>query len=201
MQTFSMTYGNQTFKGSSGKVNIFAMKGDGTNHKDFPDRKFKKGSSQRVAASTSGTEIHGMFYPTSYEGEEGSVVMIQASTTRGGKAWADARMFVCLRDTASLIAIDVNLPSHSDAALDDIRAFAGRGDIIGKKELKKHGIELYSNELSNYFDKEEIEELFTVTTLLKGSAKPKMVPVATKDGETKMIQEPRQASRKLRIRR
>lgn len=201
MQNFSMIYGSQTFKGSSGKVNVFAMLGDGSHRKEFPDKMYKKVQSQRIHAGLTETDTHGMFYPTTYEGEDGGVLAIKASATRNGTPWADGMMFVCLRESAPLVKIEVTLPQHRQAAHDRLVAFSGRGDIVFKGELHEHGIVLFNNELRNYFIQEELDELFEVTTLLEGTAKPKMVTIRTPKGETKIIEEPRQAGRRLRIRR
>lgn len=200
---FKVTYGSQTFKEASNKVTVFAMVGDGTNKRQFPNQRLEqvRGSGTRHSAAVDGYEDHGYWNQAEFKNEDGTVMCIQASTTLRGSPYNNGAMFIALRADAPLIKVNVNLHPNRNAVHTKLPAFIGRGDILPTSELSDYGVVLYRNYINSHMNQEELDELFEISTLAPGVDKPDLVTIVGDQGEVKRVAVKPEDPRRIRIRR
>lgn len=204
--TINLSYGSQTFKGSSSKITTWAMRCSGDSMRDFPDKAlqamFGTGAYGKTPASSNGLDTHGVWYTRAYENRDGVVLCIQASTTVSGTPYNDGAIFLHLDHNAPLLKVDVSLRPNRDAVYDNITAFVGRGYLIKREELRKnYNIQLRTSYLSRYMDEEEVDELFTVNTISTGADRPEFIQVRSSKGKDTVAAIRAPARRRIRLRR
>lgn len=203
MSVIQVLHGNQTFKNASTKVNVFVMRADGTDKRDFPNKVIQqvKGAYNAAPAALDGYKDHGMWYNTRYESQDGIVLMVMVSSTYHGNPYANGCLMLHLREDAPLIKVDVNTTYNANAVHTNIPAFQGKADILTLDELEGYGIVLNRNFKNNYFDEEEVEEVFSVNTLSQGSKRPELLTVKTPEGNVRKVPVVKENGRRIRIRR
>jgi hypothetical protein len=88
------------------------------------------------------------------------------------------------------------------AAVSTVSSFYGRGDVLSIREAREYGAVLPAHFLKNYFDAEEIEELFMVEEEAEElDIKPQFTITTNSAGDTVKVLVPRAPIRRLRIRR
>lgn len=127
--------------------------------------------------------------------------MIQATTSFRGAPYNQGITMIALRDEGPLIQVNVNLRPDRNAVYETLNAFSGRGDIIPVEEIEDYSIHFNDRFISNFFDEEELEELFVINTVAKGKPKPDMIEVATEQGGVRKVAIDTGPKRRVRIRR
>jgi len=203
MDVIQLIHGSQTFKNASSKVNVFVMRADGTAKRDFPNKQMSsvKGTSTQTPAALDGFADHGKWYGTRYEAKEGAILMLQASTTYHGAPYNNGCMLLALRENAPLLKVDVITPPNNNATYQRVPAFSGKADSITVEESKDYGIVMPKNFINNYFDEEELEELFDVSILTEGTRRPEMMSVRNEKGRVRKVAVVKEGGRRVRIRR
>lgn len=206
MPNVSFRWGSQTFARASSKINVFAMRADGTHNRDFPgkalpDTNRKNGVNPKTPASVNDVESHGCWYAKEHESINGVIICVQATTNVNGAPYNAGATFIRLDADGPYIRVRVLLRPSRDARFNQIDAFMGRGHILDPEELPSYGVKLTRSYLDNYTDGEEIEELFVVEELSEGCSKPQIVNVRMRGGESKSIALPTEVRRKLRVRK
>lgn len=203
MGIIQLVHGSQTFKKASSKVNVFIMRADGTNKRDFPNKQLSsiKGSSTQTPAALDGYADHGKWYGTRFESKEGAILMLQASTTFQGSPYNNGCLLLSLREEAPLIKVDVITTPNTNATYQLVPAFSGKADILPVEEAKDYGIVMPKNFINNYFDEEELEELFDINTLTEGTRRPELIAVRNAKGEERKVSVVKEEGRRVRIRR
>lgn len=154
------------------------------------------------SASTTMPELGGGFTSKQVAHDAGTVIMLQGSRTRRGVRIADGCIFIRLRACAPKLMIRGILPTGEQSVLGDKHiVFVGSGDVLSVDELKALGYEIPRSWVSGYMQQEEIDELFEVDELNKGSGpRPSFVRIATSNGvEVRAVQA--EPVRRMRIRR
>jgi hypothetical protein len=205
MGHLTLTYGSQTFDRSSGKVNVFAMACDGTNHRTYPgqvlSQPFRTTAANSTPAAKNGLATHGFWKTQTFDSVDGVVLCVHASTTANGAPLNSGDTYIALRGDAPLITVIVHLRSHRNAVFDTINVFQGRGDILEVGELHERGIVLTDRYIMNNMDEEELDELFEYNTVGAGTKKPDLMKVRRPDGNVVGVVVPGAPRRKVRIRR
>jgi len=204
MSVIQLLHGNQTFKNTSTKINVFVMRADKTDKRDFPNKHLEqvKGTYSAVPAALDGYKDHGTWYNTRYTPQDGRVLLIMANTTYHGSPYSNGAMLVCLREEAPLLKIDVNNNAfNANAVHQVVPTFSGNADILTLDEVEDYGIVFNHNFINNYFDEEEVDELFSISVLSRGTPRPKMLEVRTPEGSVRKVAIGAEGSRRIRIRR
>lgn len=158
--------------------------------------------STQFTDATLNPQIGGGFTSKVVAHDEGTVIMLQAHRTRNKMRIADGCIFIRLRADAPKLMIRSILPTGTESILGDRHiAFVGSGDILSLEELKAISIEVPRSWVSGYMQQDEIDELFVVEELNKGSGpRPTFVRIATSKGvEVRAVQA--EPVRRMRIRR
>lgn len=133
---------------------------------------------------------------------EGTILMVQGSTSRNGMPYNSASLFLRLRSSAAYIIIKYKMPVAPESMLGDrIISFNGRADVVTAEELRVMGIEVARGFETTYLNPEEQAELFDVEILQPEiSPPPTHVRIATSQGvEVKSVAPA--PVRRMRIRR
>ncbi len=156
----------------------------------------------QYAAGTIHPEIGGGFTTKTVEHEEGTVILLQASRTRNRVRVADGGLFLRIRKSAPRLMIRSTLPTGPEGVLgSNLIAFAGNADVLTREELRALGYEIPRGWVSGYMQEDEINELFTVDELVRGTApRPTFMRVATSSGVSVLAVQA-ERPRRLRIRR
>lgn len=204
MANLTVMYGSQTFSNSSAKIHTFVMQRDGTDRREFPDKQLMAqkagGSSNKFLAAINGVADHGVWYRKTYEAKNGVVMALSAKTTRNSAPYNNGVMFIALRDTGPLINVNVAICPNRNAVYESILVFQGNGDVLSDEDLENYGIVLPRTVARNTRNAEELEELFTVTTLSPGEARPQTIEVRESNGKVRKVQIIPEKSRRIRIR-
>jgi len=200
-ETIQTMHGSQTFHHASNKVNVFLMDGDGTSGRSFPNSKLKSiAKSRTTPAAKDGYDLHGMWQTNVYEAVDAKVLMVQASTSHRGAPYNQGCVLIALREDAPLIKVTVELSPSQNALYPDLPSFVGRGDVLSTYDFDEYGIRFRESFLDNFFDEEELEELFRVERMAPGTSKPDMLTVQTPEGGTTRVPGDTTSRRRVRIR-
>lgn len=152
--------------------------------------------------STSHPQIGGGWTTASMTYEEGTILLLQATRTRGGITFAEGGLFLRLRASAALISIMLELPQAPESLLGQrIAVFQGFADIVSPDELRALGIDVPRNYISRYLQADEIDELYTLNELRQQvTPPPSFVVVTTREG-TKTKAVAAEQPRRIRLRR
>lgn len=156
----------------------------------------------QFADATLHPQVGGGFTTKTVAHDEGTIIMIQASRTRSRVRVADGCIFIRLRAGAPKLMVRSILPTSGESILGDRHiAFVGSGDVLTLEELKAIGIEVPRSWASGYMQQDEIDELFLMEELNRGSeSRPTFVRIATSKGvEVRAIQP--EPVRRMRLRR
>jgi hypothetical protein len=147
-------------------------------------------------------DIGGGFSTVDVIHPDGTVILVQAARTLNGLGYANAGIFLRLRETAAMIVIKAKLPHGPESILgDQIIAFSGCADVMTPEQLKSLDVEVPRSYISNYMAKDETDELFEIQTIrAESQPAPNLVRIATSEGVVlkAMAAEP---VRRVRIRR
>ena len=197
--TLTIATGNQSFRHSSGKIAAFVMKGNDTFDRELHSKVLKEINHGTVIyAHKENIQEFGRYFQKGYEAQENKVLCFQASTTKHGGNWSDGMLFVMMSSDAPLISIDFYPIADRLSGNQKIQIFMGRGYMISRDELKDYGIDL-GGRYKQFFRKEELEELFVVEELSKGTPKPTIERVKDSQGREKAIRVPSGRGRKVRL--
>lgn len=199
-QLVSIGFGKETFSSSSASLSAFVVEPEFT--RTLPSKKYKRqGALQRFPVSGH-PEINGYMYLDSVGGiPDETIILLQCSHRFRATPLRDGALFIRLRTTGPMLAVQAALPAAQEATLTgSFLAFQGRGDILRVSELEQHGIKPYKNYLSAFTDDEEVAECFTIQVIApETEGKPTFEAVEAPDGEVVLVkQRPR---RKISIRR
>jgi hypothetical protein len=200
MSTIDTMYGKHTFRNVSSSVTVYAYPGN--SERTYPGKVMEKArQGSRTAASTDGDENNGVWYQNHFEAKEGLILGIHLYSTFNGGVHTDCMLLLRLREDGPLIQVNANLSKNAMAVYDTLPVFTGRADVITSREATKNGVLFNAYVYKTQFDAEEIEEEFEVTTIKKGTPKPKLTRVRMTDGKVRHVEISREPTRKVRIRR
>lgn len=193
--TISACYGNVTGKSATGRIAIMIAKPIISDDKVdldivLPHTVIKTGRFpvKSPAASIHGSQqaTYGEWSRTTYDSiPNGTLLVVQVSTTMGKAPYADGALLCRIRDTGPLYDVKVKLFNSTALGFDgnyvnvdtytndsgqyEVPVISGRFDIIGIDELEGifGGQEVYIKQyyLDKYFNQEEIDELFNIRQL------------------------------------
>lgn len=212
---FSVMFGKQTFssRSTSGWINVYvAERGDARGFYKVTFAEYKRiigravnNSSVQFPASSDGYAGHGhwyqnmMAYPTE---KHHAFLFLGCKDTSNGAIRAQAGIIVHLRSEGPLLRIEMKPCTYHLALFQSVDMFYGRGDVLSPAEAKDYGLILPPMTIANYFNDEELDEMFTVTE--EGPelvTKPEFCVVENSRGMERKVLLPRPRSRKLTIRR
>lgn len=119
---------------------------------------------------------------------EGTIVLLQATETKRSMPYAQAALFLRLRSQGDMLSIKVKCPTNHLTILgDSFEVFRGRADVLTKADLRALAVEVPRKFQNAYMSQTEVDELFRVDVIAKGTAKPQIIQVATEDGGTEIV--------------
>ena len=138
-------------------------------------------SSREFMQATRYKDVGGGFTRQRVMHPEGTVIVLQATRTRNGMSFAEAAIFLRLRNDADHLMITSILPTGPESILGDrIQVFQGAADILTPDEVCILGLHMPSLYRKRYFNADELAELFEVAVVRKGSvSKPQLVALST----------------------
>jgi hypothetical protein len=199
-QLVSIGFGKETFSVSSASLSAFVV--EPPFNRTLPSKKFKRQGALQKFPVSNHPEINGYMYLDSVgDIPDGTIILLQASQRYRATPLRDGAIFIHLRATGPMLAVQATLPSAIESTLTGgFLAFQGRGDILAVDELKTYGIEPYKNYITAYTDDEEVAECYTIQVVSPEiEGKPNYDTVKTPDGEVLVVKaKPR---RKMNLRR
>jgi hypothetical protein len=129
-------------------------------------------------------QVHGSMYQDYVTHQNGTIVMLQASWTRGGVRIRDGAVLLRLRREAALLNVTAMLPHSLESQIGDrMSVFEGRADLLSPDEAAMYKVGIPRRFVDNFFDLEEVEECFIVTQVSAAIAdRPEVSLVATAEG-------------------
>jgi hypothetical protein len=195
-----VTSGSQTFRRSSGKLSAFVMKCDDSHRRELHSKVLTaNGSGTYIKAHRNDLNEHGTYVAKTFEAKEGQILCLQAQTSKGGGPYSQGMLLIYLREDGPLLTVDFLPIPDRDSSIERIEVFSGRGDILTKDELPEYGISLNKIQLKNFFDQEELDEVFDIKVLDEGTPKPTKKVIKDAEGNDHVIRVPSKARRKIRI--
>ena len=198
--TIDLCYGSQSFKNSSSKCNVFALatqKGPRNKQRAFPSEVLEPAPNTRrhhrtgkivpdtIPAAQDGSDANGIWYKIVLEAKEGTILLLQTSSTMNVRPYYGAALLVALRNDGPLIQVSAKLIQEPLATFNAITIFTGRGDLINPREAQQMGATLRMQYINNYFQADEQKAVFVCQTLNEGTPKPRLTTVTTADGSVK----------------
>lgn len=141
--TFRACYGSCTFRGGSTRVNGYIIHTDGRNagKRMFPKACMEPhGRSTFQEAGQGGG--HGVWTFSNFVHCDGTLVLVQASSSRGGRMNGQEALVLRLRDGAPLISVTAHTTISARNLLPHVNVFQGRADILTPKEANLLGARL-----------------------------------------------------------
>jgi len=141
-------------------------------------------NTQTVTPVSAHPKINGIMTTDSVMHPNGTIIMLQASKSRGGRAIADGCILLRLREEAANLNIIGKLPlGHDNLIGDRYSIFRGRADILSPDEVEVFRIKIPTGFVNNYFTMEEINDLFDIHELAPAIVeRPEVALVSTAQG-------------------
>ena len=202
-ESFTVMYGSHTFRHTSAKV---------TTHVFEPGSTVKlnkyltgvatpvKGTSSKIPARP-GSSHHGHWFRQAYAFLDGLIIGFRLYATINTGLRSNSIILVRLRHDGPFLNVKAQLPTASQATYNEVPVFVGNGDVLSPGEVIDLGVNISRHMRRNLMDQEEVEEDFKVESLNDGAPKPEFEKIKTKDGEVKVVALPKQATRRVRVRR
>lgn len=203
---FRVAYGSCTWPHGSTRITAYVLTKDGNGKpvRVFPHSVMAEDGRPTVqnAALNVGGGSNGVWNFASFEHQEGTMLLVQLSTTKHGSPWCDAARVIRLRSEAPLIQIRGKTIIAHGNALPSVNCFHGRGDILTPREANQFGAGLTLNFIEKFLvNQDEIDEAFDEHLLLDGlSNKPKVVRKKIA-GKEHVIVEDNRKRRKIKLRK
>lgn len=199
--TARLAWGSCTFRHGSTRISAYVFEiTDEKTLRVFPKQVLRpEGRPTYQNAAISGD--HGVWSFGSFVHQEGVMVLVQLSTTRGGSPWCDSALIVRLRADAPLIQIGGKTIIAADNNLPTVNCFQGRGDILSPKEANQFGAKLTLNYIEKFLiDRDEREAAFNIRELLPAQAAKPRIETRIIGGEEKTIVENSRRRRRIKLR-
>lgn len=166
----------------------------------FPGNELQQhGRTTRQDASRGGDA--GYWSTTEWEHKEGTLMILQLSTSMNGRPHKEASVLLRLRENAPLIQVSARTVTAQGNLLPTVNVFQGRADIMTPREFNLLGGKLTLQYIEKFCDTPDLEDVFRIRKLSEGfSDKPKLKRVRVR-GEEKVVTESGRRKRKIRLRR
>jgi hypothetical protein len=218
----TVTYGNQVFDNRMSTLGVFMYlrnTGEATEAQRMSVTAARKALAEdpttmervsraitgKTPASTDGYEGHGVWYPVTMaqpdDTKKDAVLLLTGQETYRGAIRSQGALLIKLRKNGPLLHVGFKPCPHRLAMFSSVQAFYGRGDLLSLKEAEGYGVFLHPKYTNNFFELEEIEELFSIEEEAEElDTRPVLQEIKTTTGETKKIFMQKEKTRKLRIR-
>lgn len=141
--TFRSCYGSCTFRHGSTRVNAYVIqtRGDNAGKRLFPKACMTvdgRGSFQEAGRNGG----NGVWTFNNYLHEDGALILVQATSSSGGRPNGQEAFVLRLREGGPLLTITAHTTISAENTLPHVNVFQGRADVLRPKEANLLGAQL-----------------------------------------------------------
>lgn len=180
----TMAYGRVNLEGRSLQAACLRVNMDFS--RDSAVNSGKRDPMQRRNHPVSRHSTEGGFTAEVVTHPEGTILLFTANQTLRAMPYAQAGLFIRLRNDGDMISVKLRIPTNHLTILGDrFEVFRGRGDVLSDEDLRNLGVDVPPKWSRTYRQKSEIAELYSVDVIAKGKPMPKVhvAKVQTATGE------------------
>lgn len=201
-------WGKQTFARGSTQINVTALvagdrAGAGPSIEVFPDEILERKNYSKCAAGHEDTsDKFGVWYRSSLAAHDGVLLKFQSTVTVERSPYLQVGLLIRLRESGPFFTARIKTNTSPKARLAEVPVFCGRGDVLTPDEAYSLGYNLKPFFVDNFFEEDELEEGLIIQEMGPAlTLKPEIRQVAQTDGTVIAVAVPRDAPRKVRIRK